>query len=176
MTNSGRVKLGVRWVGGEGPVRSGPGDETAPAPRGHGRQRASHADREQVVEVLKAAFVQDRLTIDELDARVGRAFTARTYAELAALTADIPADPATTAPPRPSARPTGKRARGWVAVAALLIALMSVAVTGGSLLERLAFVAMLLPLTALLFGTLLALHAWLERRGARQLPPAPGAR
>jgi len=157
-------------------VTSGPGDGTASAARGHGRQRASHADREQVIEVLKTAFVQDRLTIDELDARAGRAFTARTYAELAALTADIPAEAATTAPPRLSARPTGKRARGSVTVVALLIALMSVAVTGGSLLERLAFVAMLLPLTALLFGGLLALHAWLEHRVARQLPPAPSAR
>ena len=90
-------------------MTAGPGDETASAVGGHGRQRASHSDREQVIEVLKAAFVQDRLTMDELDVRVGRVFTARTYAELAALTADIPAEPATAAPPRTPARPPGNR-------------------------------------------------------------------
>jgi hypothetical protein len=63
-----------------------------PAPD-HGRLRASHADREQVVDLLKAAFVQGRLTQDELDGRIGQALAARTYAELAVLTADLPAEP-----------------------------------------------------------------------------------
>ena len=152
----------------------GPGDETAAAAGGHGRQRASHSDREQVIEVLKAAFVQDRLTMDELDMRVGRAFTARTYAELAALTADIPAEPATAARPRKPARPAGNRARIWVTAVAFLIALMSVAVATGGNQERLAFVAVLLPLAALPVGGLLALHSWLDQRGARQLPSVPG--
>ena len=52
--------------------------------------RASHADREQVIEALKDAFAHGRLTKDELDARAGRALAARTCAELAALTAGIP--------------------------------------------------------------------------------------
>jgi hypothetical protein len=55
--------------------------------------RASDADREQVIGVLKAAFAQGRLTKDEFDARVGHAFTSRTYADLAALTADVPGRP-----------------------------------------------------------------------------------
>src|SRR3984885_1810480 len=63
-----------------------------------GRLRASHADREQVIEVLKAAFVQGRLAKDEFDARVGQAFTARTYAQLAAVTADLPAGLVTARP------------------------------------------------------------------------------
>ncbi len=45
---------------------------------GHGRLRASHADREQVIDALKAAFVQGRLTEDEFDARVGQAFASQT--------------------------------------------------------------------------------------------------
>ena len=66
-----------------------PGNEmAAAASRGH--LRASHADREQVIAVLKAAFVQGRLTKDELDARVGQTFAARTYTHLAAVTADLP--------------------------------------------------------------------------------------
>jgi len=55
--------------------------------------RVSRADRERTVDVLKAAFVHERLTEDELDDRVGRALAARTYADLDALTADIPAGP-----------------------------------------------------------------------------------
>jgi len=66
--------------------------------------RASDADREQVLEFLKTAFVQGRLTMDELDARAGQALVSRTYGELAALTADIPSGPAQTLP-RPPAAP-----------------------------------------------------------------------
>ena len=55
-----------------------------------GQLRTSHADREQAIDVLKAAFVQGRLTKDEFDLRVGRVLASRTYADLAALTADIP--------------------------------------------------------------------------------------
>jgi DUF1707 SHOCT-like domain len=72
-------------------VATGPGDS---AGAGHGRLRAGHADREQVIEALKSAFVDGRLTKDELAARTGRALKARTYADLAALTADLPAGPA----------------------------------------------------------------------------------
>jgi hypothetical protein len=52
--------------------------------------RAARADRERAIEVLKDAFVQDRLTKDELGSRVGQALAARTYADLAAATAGIP--------------------------------------------------------------------------------------
>ena len=69
------------------------------ATAGRGRLRASHSDREHVVDVLKAAFVQGRLTKDELDERVGRALVPLTYAELAALTGDLP--DGLTAVPRP---------------------------------------------------------------------------
>jgi Domain of unknown function (DUF1707) len=53
--------------------------------------------------MLKNAFAHGRLTRDELDARAGRTLTARTYAELAALTADIPDSPAAARPASPSA-------------------------------------------------------------------------
>src|SRR5579872_7266089 len=79
-----------------------------PAPD-HGRLRASHADREQVVDLLKAAFVQGRLTQDELDGRIGQALAARTYAELATATADLPAEPERT--PTAAPAPAAARAR-----------------------------------------------------------------
>jgi uncharacterized protein DUF1707 len=84
-------------------VTAGPGERmTAAGDRG--QLRASHADREQVIDVLKAAFVQGRLTKDELDARVGKALTSRTYADLAALSADIPAGLVKAQPPREPSR------------------------------------------------------------------------
>jgi hypothetical protein len=61
-----------------------------PAAAGRDLLRAGHAEREQAIESLKDAFVDGRLTMDELDARAGRALAARTCAELAGLTADIP--------------------------------------------------------------------------------------
>jgi len=62
-----------------------------PEDAGRDGLRASQADREQVIGTLKAAYVQGRLDKDELDLRVGRAFASRTYADLATLTADLPA-------------------------------------------------------------------------------------
>jgi DUF1707 SHOCT-like domain len=86
---------------------AGPGDETAAAEsRGPGGLRASHADREQVIGTLKAAFVQGRLTEDELGARAGQVYASRTYAELAEVTADIPAEPTGARSPRDPWRAT----------------------------------------------------------------------
>jgi hypothetical protein len=80
-------------------VIAGPGDQTAAA---WGSDfRASDAEREQVIGMLKAAFVQGALTGNELDVRAGQAFTARTWADLAALTADLPAGRAGPQPVRP---------------------------------------------------------------------------
>ena len=87
---------------------AGPGDQAADAAaRGH--LRASHADREQVINVLKAAFVQGRLAKDELHARVDQTFASRTYAELAAITADLPTGLARPEPVRNPARDEGER-------------------------------------------------------------------
>jgi Domain of unknown function (DUF1707) len=72
-------------------MTAGAGAQNAP---GYGYLLAADADREQVIEALKVAFVGGRLTRDKFDAGVGRALTSRTYAELAAVTADIPAGPA----------------------------------------------------------------------------------
>jgi hypothetical protein len=59
---------------------------------GPGDLRASHADRERVIDTVKAAFARGQLTAGELDAWVGQALTARTYAELTAVTVGIPAE------------------------------------------------------------------------------------
>ena len=99
---------------GRGPAAAG----------GHGRLRASHADREHVIDVLKAAFVQGRLTMDELDVRVGQTLASRTYADLTALTADLPAEYAPPSGPRaPAARGP---ARPTVSIAAKLGACLAI--------------------------------------------------
>ena len=67
---------------------------------GRSRLRTSDADRGQVVELLKAAFVQGRLAKDEFDVRVGQVLASRTYAELDAITAGIPDGAAAVQPPR----------------------------------------------------------------------------
>lgn len=81
---------------------AGPGDEKAAGAPGRGHLRASHADRDQVIETLKVAFVQGRLDRDEFDLRVDQAFASRTYADLAAVTADIPAGLTPAKPPAPA--------------------------------------------------------------------------
>nr|WP_262061727.1 DUF1707 domain-containing protein [Streptomyces sp. STR69] len=58
--------------------------------------RASHADRDRVVDVLTGAAGDGRLTAEELDERVEAALSARTLGELAVLTADLPAVAGTT--------------------------------------------------------------------------------
>ena len=61
------------------------------APSVPGALRASHADRDLVVEQLRVAAGDGRLSPEELDERLELALTARTYAELATLVADLPA-------------------------------------------------------------------------------------
>ena len=79
-------------------------DDMAAATTRRSSLRASHADREHMLEVLKAAFVQGRLTKDEFDIRVGQTLASRTYAELAVLSADIPAGLIGAQSPRKPAR------------------------------------------------------------------------
>ena len=67
----------------------GSGDEQLPAHE----FRASYEDRDRVVEVLRLAAGDGRLSADELDQRLEMALAARTYGELAALTKDLPTAP-----------------------------------------------------------------------------------
>jgi Domain of unknown function (DUF1707) len=53
--------------------------------------RASDEEREQAVALLQRSFADGRLTLDELEERVGAAYAARTRAQLGDLTADLPA-------------------------------------------------------------------------------------
>jgi len=163
---------------------TGPQD---PAAAGGDRLRADHADREQVIEALKDAFVDGRLTRDELDARAGRALSARTCAELAALTADIPPGPAAAGPVRPPAparrRPLARAAAGSggclaIAFAALWVAAHLDDPFGPSPYKSwipLCFLVAFAAVVAALFTFGYGVGASIEQgRSRRQLPPRAG--
>ena len=98
---------------------------------GRGRFRASDADRERAVDTLKDAFVQGMLTKDEFDIRAGQALTSRTYADLTAITRDIPLRltlPQPMAPARvPVRKPVNKKALAWATAAIVLPPALSAA-------------------------------------------------
>ncbi|MGH3122987.1 MAG: DUF1707 SHOCT-like domain-containing protein, partial [Streptosporangiaceae bacterium] len=152
-------------------MTTGPGDQRA----GRGRLRASHADREQVINTLKAAFVQGRLTKDDLDLRVGQTFASRTYAELATLTADIPAELIEAQPlrkPAPAqARPPGNKAGTWAAFVIIAAGLLVAILLPNPLGLAVAVLAMFGA--GPVAGTLM-LDSWHEKHSRGQLPPRPG--
>ena len=162
---------------------TGPDEGASLAGRGH--LRAAHADREQAITVLKAAYAQGRLTKDELEVRAGLAFASRTYAELAALTADIPAESATASqaatgpaaagpPPSTPARTMAKAARRSGICLLVAVALVEGAYLAGNyLLIVAAFFALIAASGFFGYGIL---DAWHERRSQAQVPPGPGRR
>ena len=167
---------------------AGPGDEMAAGAAGRAPMRASDADREQVIEVLKDAFVHGRLTTDELDARAGRALTARTCAELAALTADIPAARATSRRTRPLVRARHRPLARAVAKSGSCLALAGAAVWASFILDPggpgtdrpwaglMLLVAQYAAIAGVwIFGSGLAASVH-HRRSGKRLPPGPRGR
>jgi hypothetical protein len=158
------------------------GDQV-PAAAGGGRLRASHADREQVIDVLKAAFVRGMLAKDEFDLRVDQTFASRTYADLAAVTADIPAGVTAAQPPRTPARAQARltmhRAVTWsacliVAAAIGVVVAWVVAVRTGNV-EIFDSAAFAFVGATVASGTMIVEAR--DQRSRGQLPPrsAPGA-
>src|SRR5215831_15032850 len=95
----------------EGPM-PGRGDEVASSDR----LRASHEDRDRVAELLRIAAGEGRLTAEELEERLEKALTARTYGDLEALSRDLSAVPgrfAGPAAPKPKDVIRIDRTSGW---------------------------------------------------------------
>lgn len=148
---------------------AGPGNEIAAGAQDYGRLRASRADREQVVDVLKAAFTQGRLDQEEFDLRVGSALESRTYADLAVLTADIPIQPAGARLPAAARASVSKRAVAAMSGAtAAFVAICPVTAhtPDGSPFALPVLVIFLVLLMAVPTGWLVLLHDWLEKRSA----------
>ena len=156
-----------------------PGNERPAAALGRGHLRASHADREQVIAMLKVAFVQGRVTKDELDARAGQTFAARTYMDLAAITADLPAGLIAAPPPR---KPARARARPSVAPAvagaALIVpppAILAAALlTGSDQLANLFLLIIPWYFLAWIVAAAQLLANWHDRRSQGQPPSRRG--
>jgi uncharacterized protein DUF1707 len=174
---------------------AGPGDEIAAGAGVRGHLRASHADRELVIGTLKAAFVQGMLDKDEFDQRVGQTLGSRTYADLAALTADLPAGvaaaqsariPARLTTARPLQPPRDSANKKKKAVAALSCATLAYPglvaalppIPDGSPFAAPVAVVLFVLFGALATGWLLLLHAWFNERAGRKSaqgrPPSAG--
>jgi hypothetical protein len=161
-------------------VAGGRGDEMAARAGDGGRLRASHADREQVIGVLKAAFVHGVLDKDEFDLRVSQTFASRTYADLAAVTADIPAGLSVARPPGPARgqdQPPLLRPGRVARVASVLYAGLWAAVILSPLGNdprpafALAWTGTLVYLGTLLVTAAATLELRRAKRSGRQLPP-----
>ena len=137
-------------------------------------QPVSPLAREQVIDLLKVAFVQDRLSRDEFDARVGLVLTARTRAELAAVTADLPDAPA-VAQPRTAAQAEGwltmKRAvtcSACMVIATVMAAVMSWVFDAGPVFLASCFVFFVATVAA---GAMISEARDKNKRCRGQLPP-----
>ncbi len=108
--NERRVPAALARYAGRMPSPAMSGDD----PRRHGQVRASDADRELVVDALRQATGDGRLTLEELDQRLEATHAAKTYAELEKLTEDLPVgqlpDPISGRLPaqRPAGKPTSR--------------------------------------------------------------------
>jgi Domain of unknown function (DUF1707) len=141
-----------------------------------GALRASHADRDQVIEVLKTAFVQGRLTRDELDARLGQVLASRTYADLAAITVDIPANLVRVQPSRARDKPpmsNAVKAAICVAIAAATLVITFFANTYAFAMFTFFYVMALLVAAAQILS---ARHDRRSRKSAGQKLSGPAAR
>jgi len=164
----------------------GPGDERTRI-EGRSYVRASHADRERVIEELKAAFIQGRLEKDELDLRVGKVLASRTYADLNTLTADLPVRPAAPQPPAPApeldstpARESDARkaVKAWACAAIALPGMAAgLALIGPGTAISLNLISLLMfvcVVTGPVMGLVL-LHSWIENHTDGRPSPGPPA-
>ena len=153
---------------------TGPEGHKSAADRQRLRLRASHADREQVIDVLKVAFVQGRLTKDELDTRIGQAFTSKTYADLAAVTADLPPRPAAAPRPAQNVKVEAAASLTIFAIAVPVALLQAGYLTGNAGLVKLAVLVVILDLLGLLAAGAQVLDSRQRQRAARRGPGPAG--
>lgn len=159
---------------------AGDSDDRGPGTGDRGQLRAAHADREHVVGVLKTAYVRGMLDKDEFDQRVGRAFAGRTYAELDAVTGDLPADLPAAAPLAVPAL-AGEPDEGWLTVkraviisACLLIPTALATVIGFALTARFHNQALtFFPVLAFFFATAISTPLITEARHRQRSRPRP---
>lgn len=161
---------------------TGPGNELPERTADGGHFRASQADRDRAIEVLKIAFVQERLTKDEFDLRVDRALASRTYAELASVTSDLLVSPTADRPAAPGPASTPARTLAKAAGRAGVCMLAAFVIAGAVVLINVEDMSTALALIAAVVAVIAAsgflgygvIDAWHEHRSRSQLPPRPG--
>jgi uncharacterized protein DUF1707 len=148
-------------------VTNWPGNTMPLVTAGQGMLRTSRADREHVIGVLQVAFVQGRLAQDEFEARIGHTLMSRTYAELSAVTADLPPLLVGSQLPRMTAVGPGRKpkksaaakvvAGGFIGLVVSVVALV-VAVLTGNPVELLG-AALAVVLASVIAGTAM-MESW----------------
>jgi hypothetical protein len=135
--------------------------------------RASDAERERIVSFLRDQAAEGRLSADELDERVGRAYTALTRGELSRLVRDLPDPPFRTHVQRRGTRPRGLAIAGIAGLAALRLPVLALALVWTAVALTVALIAVVAvlavalgPPIALLVLAVLALR----RRHGRYRP------
>jgi hypothetical protein len=148
-----------------------------------GHFRASQADRERAIDVLKTAFVEERLMKDAFDLRVDQALAARTYAELAAVTSDLHVSPAAVRPaaagpvstPGRTLAKAARRSGGCMLAAFVVVGVAASTHEESQMVIFLAFISVVVAVIAasgfLGYGVI---DAWQEHRSRGQLPSRPG--
>jgi hypothetical protein len=139
-----------------------------------------------VIDVLKAAFTHGMLDKDELDLRVGQVLTSRTYADLAALTADIPATVVVPQPPPVPARQSQEKK--FVRTLACALVVVPSTMVGYVLIAGHHLAPAAIILNVVLFACVVAVpatllvvvHSWLDNRESSSTSPGsppgtPGA-
>ena len=146
-----------------------PGDEIAADAAGGYRLPVWSIDREQVIRTLRVALAQGRLTEDEHDARAAQAAASQSRAELAALTADLPAGLLAQLPAASHVR------TGVCLTTAAAIVVAALLWWGPD--NALAFLAFILAALTLLVAPVITVGLMLDvrhqKRSGGQLPPGP---
>jgi hypothetical protein len=139
--------------------------------------RASDADRESVAAQLRAAREDGRLDTEELEERLGKAYSAKTFGDLAPLTADLAPAPSSTPSPPPAApaavvdQPEGANWRlrwaSWAGTSVLLVGIWAITcIASGKLL-------FFWPIFPIGFWALGNVAGMFSNWGQPQRPPEP---
>ena len=113
-----------------GPAPYGQAPPYGQPPPVHPGMLAAATDRERTMDVLKAAFGEGRITKEEFELRASRTMSARTYAQLGAVVADLPSGPSFGVMPYPGYYPAVNNPTSGLAIGALICGIAEIFTLG----------------------------------------------